>query len=349
MARGSVIVSAAWLVAAGCTFGADGSATGFDLGSSADGSTGSSSDASESDASSTGDDPPPGSESADPTTSAPETTGAPGSPAELVFVPDALDFGNIAVDDDYVLQVDLRNAGGATAMLLTNVLVPGAFGLSGGWPGAGGTCGTELAPGESCRLAVGFHPRAIGPHASTLQLAYYDGIDLGAPVDAPPLPLRGGGVGETANLIVNPSAESSLDGWTMSGSTWSATTTDSTHGTHAFQAGNPALGTTTLSQTIGLGEWAAPLAVGGVHFRFSGAARSPTGNASYRVDLGFDTGSQSPLQGTSTTWDEVQTNGPAPLDATSVTVTLTCMAVAFQQCGALFDELSLTLVYPPPT
>jgi hypothetical protein len=351
MARGSVIVSVAWLCGAGCTFGTDGMGGGPDLGSaSADGSTGGSESGSEVDPSDTGEDPAESSDSADDaSTSDITTTGEPGTAARLVFVPNALDFGNVAVDGDAIRMVDVRNAGGSTAMINTDVVVPGAFGLSNGYPGEGGNCGSELGPGDSCSLAVGFHPNAIGPHVSNVRLSYYDGVDLGAPIETPPLPLEGGGVGETANLIVNPSAEAGLDGWTMNGSTWTATTVDAVQGGHSFQAGNPALGTTTLTQTIGLGEWLDPLAVGGLHFNFAGAARSPAGGASYRIDLEFDTGSQSPLQGTSSSWDSVDTSGPAPLGATTVTVTLTCMSIAFTECSALFDGLALSLVYPAPS
>jgi hypothetical protein len=344
------IIGAAVLLAAGaCSFGSDTKGNpGLGPGSG-DGSTEGSS-SSDDDGESTIGDPLSGTEEEGEATAAVDTSGdGPGSPARLVIVPDVLDYGNIAAQSDQVLQLDVRNLGGSTALLLTEVLIPGPFGLSGGFPGTGGTCADELGPGDSCKLAVGFHPAAIGPYVSSLDLAYYDGVDLGQPRAAPSVALAGGGVGETDNLIVNPSAESSLDGWTPTGSQWEATPDDAVDGAHAFEAGNPALGTTTLVQTIALGEWEAPLSEGGLHFRFAGSAKAPQAGASYRVDLDFGTGSQSPLQGMSQAWDGVNLTGPVPLHSTAVTVTLQCASAAFQPCGARFDELSLSLVYPPPS
>jgi hypothetical protein len=346
------IVIVSLLAATSCSFASDGMGGQPGLGpDSASGSTGGSA-GSEDVGDPTSGDPSPTSDgtSADDSTSAVETTtGAPGSPARLMYAPNALDFGNVVADGDYVLELDVRNTGGSPALILTDVLIPGPFGLSGGYPGAGGTCGDELGAGESCTLAVGFHPSTIGPHVSSLDLTYYDGVDLAQPVMAPSVGLAGGGIGETENLILNPGAESGVDAWAMAGSTWEATDGDAFEGSYAFEAGNPGLGNTTLTQSIALGEWSDPLALGGLHFRFAAAGRAPESGSSYRIDLDFGTGSVSPLQGTSSEWDPVNATGPVPLGATAVTVTLVCVPGAFDACGALFDGLALSLVYPPPS
>jgi hypothetical protein len=343
------IILLASLCAASCSFDVDGSGNNPNLGP--DSASGSTSDDAESGGDpSTTDPPATSSEDEESGTSLPsETTDdPPGEPARLVFAPDELDFGNIAAGGDEVRELVMRNAGGSTALIITNVLIPSAFGLANGYPGAGGDCGEELAPGQSCTLGVGFHPDAIGPYAANLDIAYYDGIDLGQPVTAPPVPLRGGGVGETENLVVNPSAESSIDAWTMMDSTWEAITGDFVDGSYAFEAGNPALGVTTLTQTIGLGAWTDPLATGGMHFRFGGSAKAPESGSAYRVDLDFGTGAVTPMMGTSAAWDTANVTGPVPIGATSVTITLQCTAGALNACGARFDALALSLVYPPP-
>jgi hypothetical protein len=338
------------LLASACSFDGDGTGGNPNLGPGSADASSSGNDPSEGEPSSsdpsetTGDDP-----TGETTTPVGTTGNEPGDPARLLYAPEALDFGNIANGDDYTLQLELRNAGGSAALLVTDILIPGAFGLSNGYPGMGGDCGDMLGPGERCRIGIGFHPDTIGPHLSAFDLQYYDGVDLGQPVHAPVVALRGGGVGETENLVVNPGAESSLDGWTMMDSTWEAIAEDVVDGGFAFEAGNPALGTTTLTQTIGLAEWTNPLAAGGMHYRFAASAKAPEEGSLYRIDLDFGTGAVTPLMGVQSDWDAVNVNGPVPLGATSVTVTLTCSAVALMPCGARFDALSLSLVYPPPS
>ena len=297
-----------------------------------------------------------GSTSTDPSADDSETTtppdsssgGPPADPAQLMFTPAELDFGNLAVDDDRTLTVDIKNIGGAPASFVTPVVIPGPFGLPGGYPGDGGTCGDTLDPGDSCTLEVRFNPNTLGPYTSALEVGFYDGVDLGQPAVATPVPLSGGAAGESDNLISNPSAEDGINGWTESLSNWDATTDDFVDGTAAFQSGNPIGGNTTLSQDISLSSWSDPLDVGGVHFQFSGSARVPDSVAGYAIELDFGISTQTPLQGNQTTWDAVDASGPVPIGADAVTVVLRCTVLGINECSALFDALSLNLVYPAP-
>ncbi|NCN41789.1 choice-of-anchor D domain-containing protein [bacterium] len=63
----------------------------------------------------------------------------------------------------------------------TSIVEGAAFGapftwrITGSYPGSGGDCGAEIAPGGSCTIAVRFSPTLSQAYADTLELSYDDG------------------------------------------------------------------------------------------------------------------------------------------------------------------------------
>jgi len=69
----------------------------------------------------------------------------------------------------------VSNASGVTASLMTEVALTAPYAFTGGnYPGTAGTCGTVLATGKTCTIAVTFTPTAVGTFPGTLTLDYDD-------------------------------------------------------------------------------------------------------------------------------------------------------------------------------
>ncbi|WP_257451454.1 choice-of-anchor D domain-containing protein [Archangium lipolyticum] len=90
------------------------------------------------------------------------------------------DYGSTLIGTTAEHRFVLRNRGTDTATQLEVTLAGSSFAFAGGtFPGAGGTCGSELAAGASCQVAVAFAPTARGAVNGTLTVHFGNG-----PVDA---------------------------------------------------------------------------------------------------------------------------------------------------------------------
>lgn len=79
------------------------------------------------------------------------------------------------------LIVELTNSGGLSATALTQTLLgDGDMAFKGGsYPGVGGSCGTSVPAGATCRLVITFAPLSNRAHSKTLTLSYETGLGPG--------------------------------------------------------------------------------------------------------------------------------------------------------------------------
>ena len=86
------------------------------------------------------------------------------------------DYGVLGVGATASHTFTVVNRGGGEARGLAAGTLPAPFAFAGGsYPGTGGTCGTSLAAGASCTLAVVFAPVAPETSHGALSLDYHDG------------------------------------------------------------------------------------------------------------------------------------------------------------------------------
>lgn len=295
-----------------------------------------------------------GSSSSEPTDATAETssTGAPGdTPAQLQWTLEepTLDYGDIPVESAASTLIVLENVGDTLATSMATGTIPGDFSFPGGYPGTDGTCGTELRAGETCRLDLRFGPTRIGPVQSSLQIEYYDGVNLGAPTQTDALTLLGGGQGESANLLLNGDAETGgTDNWNVPAglANWT-TTSDAFGGSFAFTP-TGAIVVTALDQDVDLSNWQDETSVPGLRYRVRARVRSNTGEHDYRlyIDLGNDF---FPLiTGAQMDWTLVEHADDVPAGVENATVRIECANNKFGAgpCDVSFDDVALQLVYP---
>lgn len=97
----------------------------------------------------------------------------------VLFISDGptYDFGVVSSSGGSSSHIfTVTNAGGfnASGMIGSGLAAPFNF-TGGAYPGAGGTCVVNLAPGNSCTIDVVFSPLALGVMTDTIQLPYFDG------------------------------------------------------------------------------------------------------------------------------------------------------------------------------
>ncbi|MEM6291673.1 MAG: hypothetical protein AAGA54_10425 [Myxococcota bacterium] len=261
----------------------------------------------------------------------------------------AIDFGAIPLEMGATSVVRLENVGGRTATSIDAQPIPGAFSFPGGFPGNDGDCSTDLAAGASCKVQVRFGPQAVGVVQSSVDVVYYDGVDLSAPTEAEPLVLIGGGRGESENLLVNGGAESGLvDPWSAQifSGLWGVVE-DAYAGTYAFAPAGVVPQTTTMTQSPSLDDYAEQLSSPGIRYRLRGRARTNDAEHSYSISIGFDAASETIVDGNASGWTPLYVEGVIPLGATDVTLQLECnKAELLGSCEARFDNLELHLLYP---
>jgi len=275
---------------------------------------------------------------------------APGDAAVLEWSVDdpQLDFGAVPVDDAATATIELENVGGLPATSLTTGLIPGNFSFPGGYPGAGGDCDVDLAPGTSCRLALRYGPTAVGPVESQLVLEYFDGLDLGAPTQTAPLVLRGGGQGTSANLLTNGDAETGeVAPWATGVGQGNWQTTDEAFGGEFAFSPTGAFLITSLNQDVGLGPWRHSTSVPGVRYRVRARVRSD-GDHLYRLLL--TVGDAAPIlldEGSETSWTLIEATDVLPPEGEGATVRLECEnSEAGAPCNVLVDDVMLQMTYP---
>ncbi|QRK08943.1 choice-of-anchor D domain-containing protein [Archangium violaceum] len=93
------------------------------------------------------------------------------------------DFGPSLIGTTAERWFFLRNRSAGTVTSLAVSLSGAPFTFAGGtFPGIGGMCGAELAPGASCQFAVAFHPTERGAANGTLTVRFATGLVEGAVV-----------------------------------------------------------------------------------------------------------------------------------------------------------------------
>ncbi len=257
-----------------------------------------------------------------------------------------IDYGSIPVDEAVTTAVVLENVGGSTATSMATGLIAGDYSFPGGYPGTDGDCGTELAPGETCRLDLRFGPTRVGPTQSELVLQYYDGVNTGAPIETETLALVGAGQGESDNLLINGDAEGgSLDPW-FGVVNWQLS--DQAFGGNASFQPAGAFGVTTLEQEVSVAPWNDETAVAGLRYRVRARARSE-GVHPYGISINTQGGNNyvAIANGTETGWTLIEHTAELPLEATDFTVRLECNnGFEAGPCDVLFDDVMLQMVYP---
>lgn len=107
-----------------------------------------------------------------------DVIGIVGKPAELIIAgEDIINLGAVFIGDLKTIEIIIENTGELEA---TKIIPTGGFSApfhyyGGSYPGKGGTCGTKLQVGQSCKLAIAFIPQSPGDYSETLALSYYDG------------------------------------------------------------------------------------------------------------------------------------------------------------------------------
>lgn len=109
------------------------------------------------------------------------------------------DFGAVGVGAQGVHGLTLANTGALAATGILPDALPAPFTLPGGYPGAGGDCGTTLAAGATCTIVVAFAPTTTGPSNALLTLHHHDGTATLATTRA----LSGTGTGDAALAFVD--------------------------------------------------------------------------------------------------------------------------------------------------
>jgi len=293
----------------------------------------------------------------DPTTGTTPTaesssTGAPGdAPALLQWTLEepSLDYGDIPVDGAGSSIILLENVGDNTATSMATGSIPGDFSFPGGYPGTEGTCGTELEAGQTCRLDLRFGPTRIGPVQSSLQIEYYDGVNLASPAQTEALTLLGAGQGESANLLLNGDAElGDTEHWSVPLGSPNWTTTGAAFGgSYAFTP-TGAFIVSVLDQAVDLSDWQDETSIAGLRYRVRARTRSNTAAHSYRVYINLGNDFSQLIDGSDASWTLVEQADDVPLGTTQATVRIECAnnEIAGGPCDVAFDDVTLQMVYP---
>jgi len=92
---------------------------------------------------------------------------------------DPYDFGSVTENASSTHIFTLTNTGGLGASAIADIGMAAPFAFSGaGFPGTGGTCGTTLAPTNSCDIEVEFTPTSTGLLTDTISMQYNNGATL---------------------------------------------------------------------------------------------------------------------------------------------------------------------------
>jgi hypothetical protein len=87
------------------------------------------------------------------------------------------DFGSQLMGSSTEREFTVTNLGKQTATeMMGGFYLSITFSYKGGaFPGIGGTCGSSLQPGSSCKVIVVYEPKFAGSHESQLEIKYFDG------------------------------------------------------------------------------------------------------------------------------------------------------------------------------
>jgi hypothetical protein len=281
-----------------------------------------------------------------------------------------LDFGFTLLDETSTQTLVVENTGGvvASGIVAQSLAHPFSF-LGRAFPGDGGSCQHELAPGETCTIVVAFQPGRPAIASAEIVLSY-QGLEG---VREAKRTVTGGGVSD--NLIVNAGGEAGGTppvGWIPVGpGSWTATACERA-APFGAPPGSPLAGDRCLGhadlpqgavgdvveiqQFVMLPDWDELIDAGLVRFELSSHARSrETGNDDWRVRAVFldATAGLEPmfdtLWRTTTDWEAVEAAAVAPPTTRRVIIRLYCrMQLTGDHCDAFFDELFLRAVPDSP-
>lgn len=277
------------------------------------------------------------------------TTGSEGEPAITISDGVLYDFGFVTLGGlaSHVFTVTNEGTGMAAGIMGQPLVEPFAYGVR-------GTCGPELAAGDSCLVEVRFSPTELGAVGGALAIAY-DG-HAAAVRD-----ISGAGSGETGSLLVNPGGEdtgSPPSGWTASLGSWVAgpipAETDPYEGASLILAEvGPNNSDLTLFQDVSVAAWSTIIDAGVLRFSADGQARSlAAGNDQHRIRTSYVDAGGNVLQlwntsyQSATEWTEYADLRTAPPGTRTIHVELACRKTSGTYCNAYFDALDLHAVYP---
>jgi hypothetical protein len=282
-------------------------------------------------------------------------SGAPGGAMLTLAEAPSYDYGPVPLGQALSHGFTVSNIGDGPAEALVGQLAP-PFAFAGGtWPGTNGTCGDTLEGGTACTIDIAFAPSDLGETIGMLAIDY---VDQGAPGSVL-VALRGGGAGQSTNLVVNGGGEMLGDpplGWfDVLGGAW-ATTNAYFHGgaVSIFPWTGNNLADLELAQPLVVSQWASAIDLGTLRFRMTTFARtlSLTDDA-YRVRLEFlDMNGQAldaydtEYQGFATGWNEVEDDRLAPVGTRSLRIVLMCVKASGSNCNAYYDDVSVVAAYP---
>jgi hypothetical protein len=284
-----------------------------------------------------------------------EESGAPGGAMLVLAEAPSYDFGPVPIGMPASHGFTLSNAGDGPAEGLAGQIAP-PFSFSGGaWPGTTGTCGTVLEGGTACTLDVAFTPPDLG---ETIGMLAIDFVDQGSPGSILTA-LRGGGAGQSGNLVVNGDAEMLGDppvGWfDVLGGSW-ATTNALFHGgtVSIFPYSGPNYADLELAQPMVVSQWSDAIDLGTLRFHMTTYARTlGLTDDAYRVRFEFlDMNGQvldafdSDYQGFAAGWVEVTDDRTAPIGTRSLRIVVMCTKISGTQCNAYYDDVVVSAHYP---
>jgi hypothetical protein len=274
-----------------------------------------------------------------------------GSPVEL---------GKVELKAGTLVTLTLRNAGDteATAIAARPIDAPLAW-EGGAYPGTTGTCGDALPADATCELVLVVLPGIPGISARAIGLDYDDGSGAAEVMTE----VRLVGVGETANLLLNPGFEDSAPGaapteWNIGAGNWIVDTATAHEGVQSVHPGDGGPEEVTLYQEVEVGGYAATLGELGLGVTVTGyGVAEGTNNEpfNFRVRIFDDTDTEvgAPTESgfvDPTEWTPWTAALALPKTAATVRLELQCRRGMFAtNCDAAFDALDLRFVYPPPS
>jgi hypothetical protein len=297
-------------------------------------------------------------------TSGPEVTTGPESTSEplsttgggmaVLSISDGpvAELGDVAIGGQLSTVLTVTNDGDAEATGLTgDVAAP--FSLAGGFPGAMGSCGGALGPGDGCTVEVVFAPGDLGRHRATLMVTH-DAGEVSRDV-------AGGAIGQTENLLGNAGGEEEGQpppSWTAIEGQWLSGVlpeVEAVEGESYFYADTgPNSTDLVLFQDVDVGAWSYTADEQALRISFSGQGRGYVNGQGdeHRIRVHYLDARGSALevwttdyQGV-TEWQAYADTRVAPASTRTVRVELNCRKNSGTWCNAYFDALELRASYP---
>ena len=276
-----------------------------------------------------------------------DDTGSPPGDGAILVLSDApaFEFSTTGPNQQTPHLFEIENVGTTPATDIEPEGMDPAFAFHGGFPGAGGTCGSELAAGADCLIEVVYTPVKWGTDVTDLVVTYGNAAEDTKVITT----LTGKCGGTTENLLNNTGFDSSLGSWTVTEGSWSVQWSTLRFSNVARAGGN---GTHVLAQSLNLDQWADAIATGNVRVLVdgdhwaSGFNNDPHGFVVVgRNAADVDTTVHESGMMASPGWASHTGDGTAPADSVELIYALVC-ETSGSNCGGAFDDVSLRLQWP---